>query len=88
MQSGGNRRLSQHNGVVVRAKTSGGASLTLAVALEDIMCIKRSILAPAVLALGSLGIVAGSAAPVIASSASASALVASSASPSAIGQLG
>lgn len=45
------------------------------------MRIKRTILAPVVLALGSLGVLAGAAAPVIASSASTVAVTAASSSP-------
>lgn len=45
------------------------------------MRIKRTILAPVVLALGSFGVLAGAAAPVIASSASTVAVTASSSSP-------
>jgi hypothetical protein len=49
--------------------------------MEEIMRIKRTILAPVVLTLSSLGILAGSVAPVVAYSVSGSAVVASSASP-------
>lgn len=45
------------------------------------MRIKRTILAPVILALGSLGFLAGSVAPVVASAASGSTVVASSSSP-------
>jgi hypothetical protein len=49
--------------------------------MEEIMRIKRTILAPVALTLGSLGFLAGSVVPVVASSASGTAVVAS-ASPS------
>ena len=49
--------------------------------MEEIMRVKRTILAPVVLTLGSLGFLAGSIAPVVASAASGSAFVASSPSP-------
>ena len=63
------------------ADEPGRATLTLANAMEEIMRIKRTILAPVVLTLGSLGFLAGSVAPVVASAASGSTVVASSASP-------
>lgn len=59
----------------------GRTSLTSANTMEEIMRIKRTILAPVVLALGSFGVLAGAAAPVIASSASTVAVTASSPSP-------
>jgi hypothetical protein len=49
-------------------------------ALEETMRIKRTIVAPVVLVLGSLGVLAGAVAPVIASAASGAAVVASSSS--------
>jgi hypothetical protein len=60
----------------------------LANAMEEIMRINRTLLAPVVLTLGSLGILAGSIAPVVASASAASAVVASSSSPSGIGYMG
>ena len=49
------------------------------------MRVKRSILAPVVLTLGSLGVLAGSIAPVVASSSVGVGVVAASTSPSSIG---
>lgn len=66
----------------------GRASLTLAHAVEAVMRIKRTILAPAVLILGSAGVLSGSIAPIIATSASAGSAVVASSSPGAIGQMG
>jgi hypothetical protein len=54
--------------------------------MEEIMRVKRSILAPIVLTLGSLGVLAGSIAPVVA--ASSTGVAAASTSPSAIIQMG
>lgn len=51
------------------------------------MSIKRTIIAPAVLTLGSLSVIAGTVAPIVASSAGG-AVVASSSSPGSIGKLG
>lgn len=59
----------------------GRTSLALANAMEEIMRIKRTILAPVVLALGSLGVLGGSIAPVIAASAPGSVVTASAATP-------
>lgn len=58
----------------------GYTSLTLVNAMEGIMRIKRTIIAPVALTLGSLGILAGSVAPVVASSASSVAVASSSSS--------
>jgi hypothetical protein len=49
--------------------------------MEEIMRIKWTILTPVVLALGSLGVLGGSIAPVIAASAPGSVVTASAATP-------
>jgi hypothetical protein len=49
--------------------------------MEEIMRIKRTLLAPVVLTLGSLGILAGAVAPVVASASAGGAVVAASSSP-------
>ena len=59
----------------------GCASLTSVNAMEEIMRIKRTILAPVVLALGSLGVLGGSIAPVVAASAPGSVVTASAPTP-------
>lgn len=63
----------------------GRASLTLAYAVEAVMHIKRTILAPAVLILGSAGVLAGSVVPIAAYSSSVGSVVTASSDPGTIG---